>query len=338
MRLPAAIRVFERGWLSCNNILLTGANDAGASAVLVDSSYIAHAAQTVALLRHALAGAPLDWLVNTHCHSDHMGGNAPVQRAFGCRTSLPAGEAALIERWDDREMLLTYADQRAERFAYDDCFADGDRLGMGGLAWEVIAAPGHDPHAVMFWCEAERILISGDALWQNGFGVIFPRLLGDAAGRDAAYAQTRATLERIAALPVHTVIPGHGAAFDDVPAALARAFKRLESFERRPAGLPRRRRPAHRYQRALFATRAASARRLAGDRPRARRRAKARRRRHRAAGRRLTAAHRLERAAGRPFPAGAPIQFSVLTAWSGSRPDAPHASAVRGRAHRWRCR
>ncbi len=239
MRLPAAIRVFERGWLSCNNILLTGANDAGASAVLVDSSYIAHAAQTVALLRHALAGAPLDWLVNTHCHSDHMGGNAPVQRAFGCRTSLPAGEAALIERWDDREMLLTYADQRAERFAYDDCFADGDRLGMGGLAWEVIAAPGHDPHAVMFWCEAERILISGDALWQNGFGVIFPRLLGDAAGRDAAYAQTRATLERIAALPVHTVIPGHGAAFDDVPAALARAFKRLESFEQDDTRLAR---------------------------------------------------------------------------------------------------
>jgi len=239
MRLPAAIRVFERGWLSCNNILLTGANDAGASAVLVDSSYIAHAAQTVALLRHALAGAPLDWLVNTHCHSDHMGGNAPVQRAFGCRTSLPAGEAALIERWDDREMLLTYADQRAERFAYDDCFADGDRLGMGGLAWEVIAAPGHDPHAVMFWCEAERILISGDALWQNGFGVIFQRLLGDAAGRDAAYAQTRATLERIAALPVHTVIPGHGAAFDDVPAALARAFKRLESFEQDDTRLAR---------------------------------------------------------------------------------------------------
>jgi len=239
MRLPAAIRVFERGWLSCNNILLTGANDAGASAVLVDSSYIAHAAQTVAQQRHALAGAPLDWLVNTHCHSDHMGGNAPVQRAFGCRTSLPAGEAALIERWDDREMLLTYADQRAERFAYDDCFADGDRLGMGGLAWEVIAAPGHDPHAVMFWCEAERILISGDALWQNGFGVIFQRLLGDAAGRDAAYAQTRATLERIAALPVHTVIPGHGAAFDDVPAALARAFKRLESFEQDDTRLAR---------------------------------------------------------------------------------------------------
>ena len=231
MTLPASIRVFERGWLSCNNILLLGGNDAGGSAALVDSSYLAHAPQTVALLRHALAGARLDWLVNTHCHSDHMGGNASVQRAFACRTSLPAGEAALIDRWDERELVLSYADQRAERFDYDDTFADGDVLTMGGLAWQVIAAPGHDPHAVMFWSSDERILISGDALWQNGFGVIFPRLLGDAAAAETAYAQTRTTLEKIAALPVRTVIPGHGAAFDDVPAALARAFTRLESFE-----------------------------------------------------------------------------------------------------------
>jgi glyoxylase-like metal-dependent hydrolase (beta-lactamase superfamily II) len=168
-----------------------------------------------------------------------MGGNASVQREFGCRTSLPAGEAALIDRWDDRELLLTYADQRAERFSYNDCFADGDSLSMGGLAWRVIAAPGHDPHAVMFWCEQERILISGDALWQNGFGVIFQRLLGDAGARNAACAQTRATLERIAALPVRTVIPGHGAVFEDVPEALERAFKRLDSFEQDDTRLAR---------------------------------------------------------------------------------------------------
>lgn len=237
--LPASIRVFERGWLSCNNILLLGPNDAGDNAALVDSSYLSHAPQTIALLRHALTGAPLDWLVNTHCHSDHMGGNAAVQRAFSCRTSLPAGEAGLIDRWDERELLLAYADQRAERFDYDDTFSEGDVLTMGGLAWQVIAAPGHDPHAVMFWCDDARVLISGDALWQNGFGVIFPRLLDESESGRSAYTHTRATLEKIAALPVQTVIPGHGAAFDDVAAALARAFARLESFEQDDARLAR---------------------------------------------------------------------------------------------------
>ena len=91
MTLPASIQVFERGWLSCNNILLLGKNDAGSGAALIDSSYLSHAPLTLALLNHALAGTRLDWLLNTHCHSDHMGGNAAVQNAFGCRTSVPVG-------------------------------------------------------------------------------------------------------------------------------------------------------------------------------------------------------------------------------------------------------
>ena len=43
------MRVFERGWLSSNNVLFTG--DAPA---LVDSGYVTHAPQTLALVRHAL--------------------------------------------------------------------------------------------------------------------------------------------------------------------------------------------------------------------------------------------------------------------------------------------
>jgi glyoxylase-like metal-dependent hydrolase (beta-lactamase superfamily II) len=30
---------------------------------------------------------------------------------------------------------------------------------MGDLAWQALAAPGHDPHALLFWCEDEGILI-----------------------------------------------------------------------------------------------------------------------------------------------------------------------------------
>jgi glyoxylase-like metal-dependent hydrolase (beta-lactamase superfamily II) len=222
-KLPATIKVFERGWLSANNVLLTGAE----GAVLVDSGYLTHAPQTVALVRHALAGAPLARLVNTHCHSDHMGGNAALQREHGCHTSVPVGEAPLIERWDEEALLLSYADQRAERFRVDATFAPGDTLRLGELDWQVIAAPGHDPHATMFFAPAERILISGDALWENGFGVLFPVL----SGRPGTFAETRATLEAIAALDATIVIPGHGRIFTDVDAALDRSLSRLRGFE-----------------------------------------------------------------------------------------------------------
>lgn len=231
MNLPPQIRVLERGWLSSNNILI----DNGDACALVDSGYHAHAAQTLSLLQHALAGKPLTWLINTHCHSDHMGGNAAVQRAYACRTSIPVGEAPAIAAWDDATLMLRYTGQSAERFGYDDTIAAGDRLQLGGLEWQALAAPGHDRHALMFYAPAARILISGDALWENGFGLIFQELFGQAGG----FADTRATLETISRLDIATVIPGHGAPFGDVERSLATAFQRLDAYERDPAKLAR---------------------------------------------------------------------------------------------------
>jgi glyoxylase-like metal-dependent hydrolase (beta-lactamase superfamily II) len=81
--LPANLLVFERGWLSSNNILFLE----GEQAALIDSGYVSHASQTVALLEHALAGRRLTRLLNTHSHSDHIGGNAAVSRGLrlSCR-------------------------------------------------------------------------------------------------------------------------------------------------------------------------------------------------------------------------------------------------------------
>jgi glyoxylase-like metal-dependent hydrolase (beta-lactamase superfamily II) len=223
MKLPESIQVIERGWLSANNVVL----HANTGAVVVDSGYGAQVPQTLALLETALAGRKLARLVNTHCHSDHMGGNAAIQKKYGCRTSIPEGEAALVDDWDEQALILAIADQRAEPFRYDDTFRDGDTLRMGGFDWQVIAAPGHDTHAVMFHSPGARVLISGDALWENGFGVVFPQLFG----RDTALAETRATLEAIGRLRVDVVIPGHGRPFGDAGAALERAFYRLEGYE-----------------------------------------------------------------------------------------------------------
>ncbi len=221
--LPSQIQVFERGWLSSNNVLLRGTD----GAALIDSGYLSHAPQTLALVEHALGGVRLARLVNTHCHSDHMGGNRAVQDAHRCRTTIPAGEAPLIDRWDDRELVLGFADQRADRFRYDDVMRPGDAFRLGDIDWQAIAAPGHDPHALMFFAPEEGILISGDALWEDGFGVVFPALFGDLS----AFGAARATLESIAKLGVRTVIPGHGRVFTDVARALERSFFRLDGYE-----------------------------------------------------------------------------------------------------------
>ena len=88
--LGPGLHVFERGWLSSNNILLHD----GDGATLVDSGHCVHAAQTVALLRQRLGARPLRRLVNTHLHTDHCGGNAALQRAWPLQVLVPGAAGA----------------------------------------------------------------------------------------------------------------------------------------------------------------------------------------------------------------------------------------------------
>ena len=225
LRLPPSMHVFERGWLSSNNILFTGRHDSA----LVDSGYVTHAPQTLALVRHALNGRPLARLLNTHLHSDHCGGNALLQHTYGCHTAIPAQEAAKVAAWDEDALSYRATGQQCARFGFDATLAPGDTVMLGDLRWQVLAAPGHDPHALLFWCGQEGVLISGDALWENGFGVIFPELAGE-----PGFEEVGATLDLIASLEARVAIPGHGAVFGEVAQAVARARSRLDYLRADP--------------------------------------------------------------------------------------------------------
>lgn len=217
--LPDSIQVFERGWLSSNNIMLLGRHDTA----IIDTGYLSHAPQTLELVRHALHGRHLDQIINTHLHSDHCGGNAILQAHFGCKTSIPVAEADKVRHWDVDALSFKATGQRCDRFTFDATIAPGDVLQLADMEWQALAAPGHDPHSLIFYCPQEKVLVSADALWENGFGVIFPELDGK-----SGFAEERATLDLIAGLDVKVVIPGHGAPFTDVAGALARARSRLD--------------------------------------------------------------------------------------------------------------
>ena len=77
---------------------------------------------------------------------------------------------------------------------------------------------------------AHGVLISADALWEHGYGVVFPELDGEPGFDDVG-----AVLDLIDTLPVQWVIPGHGAPFGDVKGALARARARLAGQRADPA-------------------------------------------------------------------------------------------------------
>ena len=220
------VTVFERGWLSSNNVLFQGSD----LTALVDSGYCTHSNQTVALVQEALKTRPLDLLLNTHLHSDHCGGNAALQSTFHkLKTMIPPGHAEAVAHWDPVTLTHEPTGQTCPPFSFQGLLYPGGTIQLGNFHWEIHAAKGHDPHSVVLFEPNNRILISADALWENGFGVVFPELEGI-----NAFAEVAATLSVIETLNPATVIPGHGAVFGDIEKALQRAHSRLNQFVQNP--------------------------------------------------------------------------------------------------------
>jgi glyoxylase-like metal-dependent hydrolase (beta-lactamase superfamily II) len=212
--------------MSSNNILLHGE---GAGAVLVDASHVLHAAQTVALVQQALRDEPLAGVLNTHLHSDHCGGNASVQRAFGCRITIPPGQWEAAQAWDEVALSYRPTGQRCERFVPHALLRPGEAFTVGRQHWLALAAPGHDPHSLILFNAAEGVVITADALWERGFGVVFPELEGE-----NAFDEVAAVLDLIESLGARIAVPGHGAPFEDIGGALRFARERLAAFRARP--------------------------------------------------------------------------------------------------------
>jgi len=224
--LPTQLRVFERGWLSSNNILFVGREETA----LVDSGYVTHSGQTMALVEAALGDRPLDLLLNTHLHSDHCGGNSALQQRYpDLHTRIPPGEAASVQNWEEEALSFGATGQQCPRFRFQGLLEPGRDVTLGDLAWQVHGAPGHDPHSIVLFEPRSRTLISADALWENGFGIVFPELTGE-----PSFDEVAATLDLIETLSPRWVIPGHGSVFSELAKALSSARRRLESFANDP--------------------------------------------------------------------------------------------------------
>ncbi|HMM47828.1 MAG TPA: MBL fold metallo-hydrolase [Thiobacillaceae bacterium] len=117
----------------------------------------------------------LQCILLTHGHLDHVGGAAGVRDALGVPVIGPQREDAF---W------LDSLPQQAELFGFpptaaltpDRWLADGDRVEVGALRFEVLHCPGHTPGHVVFHEAASRIAFVGDVLFKGSIGrTDFPR-------------------------------------------------------------------------------------------------------------------------------------------------------------------
>lgn len=222
----ANLRVIERNWLSANQIVFYDSDQDGS---VVDTGYIKHQQMTLALVREALGGRHLKRIINTHLHADHCGGNALLSRTYQAEIFLPIASFRAAQLWDPLAEDYSSVAQRCERFIPNHALIPGSRLSLGAREWEVHSAPGHDPNSIILFDPSEKILISADALWEQGFGIIFPEI-----DNQSGFSEQAAILNHIEQLAPRIVIPGHGKVFSNVGGALEHARARLSALKADP--------------------------------------------------------------------------------------------------------
>jgi hydroxyacylglutathione hydrolase len=196
--MPLKIHVLPAGPIETNAYLLTDA-DRG-EAVLVDAPGGVWA-EVKPILEHE--GCKMTELWLTHGHWDHMQGADEVVKATGAKVSAHADDKILLETPGVMEVFLP-STIRLLPVKTDRWVTQGQVVDALGRKWELRHVPGHCPGSVLFWCEAEGLAFSGDAIFQGSVGRT------DFPGGSMAVLE-KSIRERIYTLPDKTVLyPGHG--------------------------------------------------------------------------------------------------------------------------------
>lgn len=141
-------------------------------------------------------------LVNTHCHIDHVLGNAWVARTFGVglamhRLDLPTLKANEV-------VGPQYGFQHYEDMAPSKFFEEGDIISFGETNLQVLFTPGHCQGHVVFHHSESNSVFGGDVLFRGSIGRT------DLPGGDFD-ALANSIRQKLYPLPDKTVVhPGHG--------------------------------------------------------------------------------------------------------------------------------
>lgn len=222
-RLPAWVTWQRRPFPDCNLLLLRGGQPA-----LVDSGFVGHAAETAAWVRAHSGHVAL--VVNTHWHSDHVGGNARLQ-TMGAGIAAGTPDAQAVARRDPGCCQAEYLDQPVAPYTVDESLDDGQVVRLGEADWEVVRTPGHTPGHLSLWQPEERLLVVGDAL--SDYDVGWVNLAIDGPGTAAA---ALASLHRLVDLAPRVLLPSHGPIPADPGAAFDSALHRAQRLVDDPDG------------------------------------------------------------------------------------------------------
>ena len=142
------------------------------------------------------------YLLNTHCHLDHVFGNKFVHDNYGLTLHIHEKEKIVL---DNAPTAGLQWNMPFENYRGDLVFLkEGDTILINDDRLDILLTPGHSPGSICFYCEAQRFIIAGDVLFRLSIG------RSDLPGGDFD-SLIKSIREKLFVLPDDVVVyPGHG--------------------------------------------------------------------------------------------------------------------------------
>ncbi len=110
----------------------------------------------------------LQWLLNTHCHLDHVFGNKWIHETFGLLLHIHQKEKQVLDFAPASGLMwnMPFDNYNAE-LKY---IKEGEEILLGTDRLKILFAPGHSPGHVCFYCKEQGFIIGGDVLFRQSIG------------------------------------------------------------------------------------------------------------------------------------------------------------------------
>ncbi len=143
--------------------------------------------------------ARIKYIVNTHGHFDHIWDNARLKKETNAMIICHKLDAAKLKNPD---LVLFKMPVLLRASEHDMLVSEGDRIKINGLLFKIIHTPGHTKGGMCLYEENQKILFSGDTLFNGTYGrVDLP---------DSDEKEMKQSLQKLAKLPKDVkVYPGH---------------------------------------------------------------------------------------------------------------------------------
>lgn len=147
-------------------------------AAIIDAGFSFTAKPMVKKMKEELNGRPLDYILLSHSHYDHISGASLMKKEWPEAKIMSAAHAAkvfekpktmkTIRKMNRAAAMYFHKSQffnnNLSRIHTDVVIKDGDIIDLGSAKLEVIEAPGHTWDSLAFWCESERLLMTCETM------------------------------------------------------------------------------------------------------------------------------------------------------------------------------